>query len=74
MLPLPYSDNFSSYSVGQEARYFSDQNGAFEIVAAGGGRSGNSLRQMAPTAPINWDRCKRALHPLRRPRLEQLHG
>ena len=55
MLPLPYSDNFSSYSVGQEARYFSDQNGAFEIVAAGGGRSGNSLRQMAPTAPINWD-------------------
>ena len=55
MLALPYSDNFSSYSVGQEARYFSDQNGAFEIVAASGGRSGNSLRQMAPTAPINWD-------------------
>lgn len=55
MLALPYSDNFSSYSVGQAARYFSDQNGAFEIVTAGGGRSGNSLRQMAPTAPINWD-------------------
>ncbi|MBA2677089.1 MAG: RICIN domain-containing protein, partial [Ktedonobacteraceae bacterium] len=55
ILPLPYSDNFSGYSIGQEARYFSDQNGAFEIVAAGGGRSGNSLRQMAPTAPINWD-------------------
>jgi hypothetical protein len=54
-LGLPYADNFDSYTLSTEARYFSDQNGAFEIVAAGGGRSGQSLRQMAPRAPINWD-------------------
>lgn len=54
-LGLPYADNFDRYSVGQEAQYFSDQNGSFEIAACGGGRSGNCLRQMSPTAPINWD-------------------
>ncbi len=54
-LSLPYSDNFQGYSVGQEARYFSDQNGAFEIAAAGGGRSGLVMRQMAPIAPHNWE-------------------
>lgn len=54
-LALPYSENFSGYSVGQEAKYFADQNGAFEIAAAGGGRSGQCLRQMAPTAPHVWD-------------------
>lgn len=54
-LGLPYSENFEGYSVGQEARYFADQNGAFEIAASGGGRSGQCLRQMAPTSPITWD-------------------
>lgn len=54
-LGLPYSDNFDGYTVGQEARYLSDMNGSFEIAACGGGRSGNCVRQMASTAPINWD-------------------
>ena len=54
-LGLPYSDNFDGYSLAQEARYFADQNGAFEIVNCGGGRSGECMRQMAPRAPINWD-------------------
>ncbi len=55
-LSLPYSDSFQGYSVvGQEARYFSDQNGAFEIAAAGGGRSGTVMRQMSPIAPHNWE-------------------
>ena len=54
-LALPYSDNFDSYSVGLEARYFSDMNGAFEIASAGGGRSGLVLRQMAPLAPHTWE-------------------
>ncbi|HEY7417662.1 MAG TPA: RICIN domain-containing protein, partial [Ktedonobacteraceae bacterium] len=54
-LSLPYSDNFEHYAVGQEARYFADQNGSFEIVACGAGHSGRCLRQMNPTAPINWD-------------------
>lgn len=54
-LALPYADNFDNYTANQEARYFSDQNGAFEIVAAGGGRSGNVMRQMCPLAPHTWD-------------------
>jgi O-glycosyl hydrolase len=54
-LGLPYSDDFESYTIGQQARYFSDQNGAFEIAAAGGGRSGKVMRQMVPMAPINWE-------------------
>jgi hypothetical protein len=54
-LGLPYADNFDSYSTGQEARYLSDQNGSFEIVSCGSGRSGHCVRQMSPTAPINWD-------------------
>lgn len=54
-LALPYADGFESYALAQQARYFSDQNGAFEIAAAGGGRSGQVLRQMAPVAPINWE-------------------
>lgn len=54
-LPLPYSDTFDSYTDNQEARYFSDQNGSFEIVAAGGGRSGKVMRQMCPIAPHTWD-------------------
>jgi hypothetical protein len=54
-LGLPYSDNFDSYSVGGEAQYFSDMNGAFEIAAASAGRRGLVLRQMSPRAPINWD-------------------
>ena len=54
-LPLPYSDNFDSYTNNQEALYFSDQNGAFEIVAAGGGRGGKVMRQMCPIAPHTWD-------------------
>jgi len=54
-LVLPYSDNFDSYTDNQEARYFADQNGAFEIVAAGGGRTGKVMRQMCPIAPHTWD-------------------
>jgi hypothetical protein len=54
-LSLPYADNFDGYTANQEARYFSDQNGAFEIVAAGGGHTGMVMRQMCPTAPHTWD-------------------
>ncbi len=53
-LGLPYTDTFQGYALSREAQYFSDQNGAFEIVASTGGRSGYSMRQMAATAPINW--------------------
>jgi hypothetical protein len=54
-LGLPYSDNFDTATVQQDAKYFADQNGSFEIQACGGGRSGQCLRQMAPSAPHTWD-------------------
>lgn len=54
-LSLPYVDNYDAYAIGREARYVSDQQGAFEAVACGGGRAGRCLRQMSPRAPITWD-------------------
>ncbi|MBA2394610.1 MAG: galactosylceramidase [Ktedonobacteraceae bacterium] len=53
-LALPYRENFDGYATGKLARYYSDLAGAFETAAAGGGRSGNSLRQVITTAPIAW--------------------
>ncbi|MFG1878678.1 RICIN domain-containing protein [Sphaerisporangium sp. NPDC049003] len=53
-LALPYSDNFDSYAVGREAKYLMDQQGSFEVVACGGGRTGRCVRQMAPRQPILW--------------------
>ncbi|MFC8435999.1 RICIN domain-containing protein [Streptomyces sp. NPDC057253] len=53
-LALPYSDSFSGYGAGREAKYFTTMNGAFQAASCGGGRSGACLRQMAPTTPIRW--------------------
>jgi hypothetical protein len=53
-LALPYSDSFSGYTAGQEATYFTTMNGAFQAASCAGGRSGECLRQMAPTTPIRW--------------------
>ncbi|MCD9878471.1 RICIN domain-containing protein [Streptomyces guryensis] len=53
-LALPYSDSFAGYSTGQEAKYLSSMNGAFQAASCGGGRSGECLRQMAPVQPIRW--------------------
>ncbi|MFC9931525.1 RICIN domain-containing protein [Streptomyces sp. NPDC127190] len=53
-LALPYSDSFAGYSTGQEAKYFSSMNGAFQAAPCSGGRSGACLRQMAPVQPIRW--------------------
>ncbi len=54
-LALPYSDNFDGDTLGREPIYLSQQQGAFETVACGGGRSGQCVRQMAPVTPITWD-------------------
>ncbi|AOR30516.1 galactosylceramidase [Streptomyces fodineus] len=51
---LPYSDTFSGYHTGSEAKYFASMNGAFEAAPCGGGRSGQCLRQMTTTTPIQW--------------------
>jgi O-glycosyl hydrolase len=54
ILSLPYSDSFSGYTAGQEARYFATMNGGFEAEPCAGGRSGECLRQMAPATPVRW--------------------
>ncbi|MFF4937324.1 ricin-type beta-trefoil lectin domain protein [Micromonospora sp. NPDC000729] len=53
-LGLPYRDDFDSYATGREARYLMDQQGSFEIVGCGGGRTGQCVRQMSEQAPIYW--------------------
>ena len=54
-LTLPYSDSFDSYPAGAEAKYLMDWQGAFEVAACGGGRTGECVRQMSAQAPITWD-------------------
>jgi hypothetical protein len=54
-LPLPYTDSFNEYATGSEAKYLSDQDGAFEIQPCTGGRSGQCEEQVAAQEPINWD-------------------
>jgi len=53
-LPLPYADDFEQYSVGSEAQYLSDMQGAFEVEPCDGDRGGQCIQQMAPTRPIEW--------------------
>ncbi|GAA4801663.1 ricin-type beta-trefoil lectin domain protein [Olivibacter ginsenosidimutans] len=53
-MKLPYSEDFEKYGAAKLARYFADVNGAFEIVAAGGGRKGYTYRQMVTQQPVSW--------------------
>ncbi len=53
-LKLPYRDNFDRYRIGQEARYASDMQGAFQVQSCAAGRPGKCLQQMAATKPIEW--------------------
>ena len=53
-LALPYSDSFAGYSTGNEAKYFSSMNGAFQAAPCVGGRSGECLLQTAGMTPITW--------------------
>jgi Glycosyl hydrolase family 59/Ricin-type beta-trefoil lectin domain len=54
-LPLPYSDTFASDTAGQQPRYLSQMQGAFEVEPCAGGRSGQCVQQQAATQPIEWD-------------------
>ena len=54
-LALPYSDNFDGDTVGQQPRYLSQIQGAFEVEPCAGGRSGQCVQQQAPVTPIEWD-------------------
>jgi hypothetical protein len=51
--PFPYYEDFESYSIGQTARYLSDQGGSFEVAPATVGE-GNVLRQMDDQRGIEW--------------------
>ncbi|MER5640753.1 ricin-type beta-trefoil lectin domain protein [Kitasatospora sp. NPDC002227] len=53
-LPLPYADSFDTPAASTSPKYFADMNGAFRTVSCAGGHSGTCLRQMAPSAPVNW--------------------
>jgi hypothetical protein len=54
-LSLPYSDTFAGDTAGQQPRYLSQMQGAFEVEPCAGGRSGNCLQQQAAVQPIEWD-------------------
>ena len=51
-MSLPYNDDFSSYAIGDEPKYFHDQNGAFEVADDGAG--GKVLKQVVTTKPTPW--------------------
>ncbi len=53
-LKFPYREDLNNYHDGQEARYLSDMQGAFEVQPCEPGRSGKCLQQMAPVKPIEW--------------------
>lgn len=58
--PLPYAENFDQGTPGRQARYFSDQDGSFEIARRPDG-SGNCLKQVVTRKGIPW--LRRFLHP-----------
>jgi hypothetical protein len=53
--PLPYSDTFDGDATGQQPRYLSQQQGAFEVTGCAAGRTGRCVTQQAPVKPIEWD-------------------
>ncbi|XP_065185004.1 galactocerebrosidase-like [Sycon ciliatum] len=54
--PLPYSDSFDNTFESQEAPFFADQIGAFEVhpASVGAAEHKNVMRQMVPQLPIGW--------------------
>ena len=55
-VPLPWIDNFDDYTDSQEARWWSDQIGAFEIHTSANvpSTSGTIMQQMVQALPIGW--------------------
>jgi galactosylceramidase len=52
VLPLPYKDDFESYSIGGDARYQSCSAGYFETYQAAG--ESKTLRQVVPAKGLTW--------------------
>jgi hypothetical protein len=63
-LALPYSDSFDGDTAGQQPRYLSQMQGAFEVEPCAGGRSGQCLQQL-PDRPVRQpvDHPGRLRHP-----------
>lgn len=57
--PATYSDDFNSYQVDSEARYFADQTGVWEIAL---GPRSKVMRQVVTQMPINW--CDASSRPI----------
>jgi hypothetical protein len=53
-LTLPYSDSFDGDTAGQQPRYLSQMQGAFEVEPCAG-RSGQCVQQQSAVKPIEWD-------------------
>jgi hypothetical protein len=53
--PFPFHDDFDAGQIGATPPWFSDQQGAFEIASAAGGRTGHCLRQVVTEQPISWN-------------------
>ena len=51
--PLPFKDDFESYTPGSTPKYFSDQAGTFEVFRRTDG-NGQDLRQVSPQIGIRW--------------------
>ena len=53
--PLPFSEDMEQVEPSQEAKYWADQIGAYEVHYEDGAKSGNKvLKQMVPALPIGW--------------------
>ena len=72
-LPLPYSDTFDSDTAGQQPRYLSQQQGAFEVEPCAGGRSGRVRPAAGGDRADRVGRQRQPLHHRRQPELGQLH-
>ena len=54
--PLPYADDFESYTPHKFANYLTDQAGSYEVVQSNNTAHGQTLRQMMPLMPVPWCR------------------
>jgi len=52
--PLPHVDDFDSYAVSQEAKWWADQIGAWEVHVDDKNASNKVMKQMVPQLPIGW--------------------
>jgi hypothetical protein len=57
--PVPYTDSFESYTVGDtNPRHIIEQNGSYEVAACAASRAGKCLHQVVDVRPVAWDYTK----------------